>query len=204
MRVKRTDMFVSPVWEVELGFDDNFNQELLKELQQYYKDTGAESADSNIWSCHTPCIDTLNRTILAVVKELTYDMISVNYSKEGFEYLHTRGWLNYNRTGQGLPLHGHGGSKISATYYINAPENCGDLILVDPRGGVDWEKGMDGINGTKHNRITPTTGTLVFFPSFMLHSVDTNRNSQPRISLTTDISTLSPASIKYFSTLAKD
>ena len=76
--------------------------------------------------------------------------------------------------------------------------------MIDPRGGVDWEKGMDGINGTKHNRITPTTGTLVFFPSFMLHSVDTNRNSQPRISLTTDISTLSPSSIKYFSTLTKE
>jgi hypothetical protein len=78
-------------------------------------------------------------------------------------------------------------------------------MLVDPRGGVDWEKGWDlGINGTKYNRITPKTGTLVFFPSYVLHWVDRNRNSEPRISLTTDISTLSPRSIEYFANLAQE
>ena len=90
-------MFVTPVWEVDLGFDNQFIQTLLSDAQQYYKDTNVQSADSNIWSYHTECIDTLNRTILSVVKELTYDMIALNYSNEGFEYLHTRGWLNYNR-----------------------------------------------------------------------------------------------------------
>jgi Putative 2OG-Fe(II) oxygenase len=72
------------------------------------------------------------------------------------------------------------------------------LILIDPRGGVDWDKSNDGQLGSKTFAITPTTGKLVFFPSFMLHSVDSNMSNAVRISLSTDISILSQKSIEDF------
>jgi uncharacterized protein (TIGR02466 family) len=109
--------------------------------------------------------------------------------------------MNLIEPGKHLPLHGHGSSRISLTYYINAPEGCGDLILVDPRGGVNWDKGNDGVMGTKYDRITPTTGGLVFFPSYMLHSVDYNRSNENRISVTTDIVTISKSDIDYLKTI---
>lgn len=201
MNVVRNDWWVTPLWEVQTDYDEKFNNELLIEINRYYKSTGANQKDSNIWCCNTTRINQFREDILRIVKELTYDYIKPNYNE--FDYYPTRGWLNYLLPGQHLPLHCHGGSKISLTYYVNAPDNSGDLMLIDPRGGVDWEKGEDGISGTKFNRITPTAGKLVFFPSYVLHSVDVNKSKEPRISITTDISTLSSADIEYFKNMMK-
>jgi len=203
MNVLRREMFITPVWEVDTGFGIDFNVQLLNELNQYYQ-SGSSIDDSNIWNCITPCISKINQTILDIVKSETLGEIAVNYSNpDDIVYVHSRGHMNYHLPGTGLSIHGHGGSKISATYYINAPKGCGDLLLIDPRGGVDWEKGMDGCNGSKFNRVKPREGMLVFFPSFILHKVEENHSTEPRISLTTDISTITKANIRYFSELIK-
>ena len=52
MRVKRTDMFVTPVWEVDLGFDNQFIQTLLSDAQQYYKDTNVDRKSTRLNSSH--------------------------------------------------------------------------------------------------------------------------------------------------------
>ena len=198
MNILKREMFVTPVWEVDTGFSSEFNLQLLDELSAYYR-TGPDSADSNIWTCDTPLIKQLNRTIVDIVKYETLADVGINYSSANdVVYMHTRGWMNYHQPGESLAIHGHGGSKISATYYVNAPKDCGDLLLIDPRGAVDWEKGMDGCNGSKFNRVRPREGMLVFFPSYILHTVECNNSTAPRISVTTDISTITQASIQYF------
>jgi hypothetical protein len=198
MNILKREMFVTPVWEVDTGLGAEFNAQLLDELNAYYR-TGPGPADSNIWTCDTPQIKRLNHAILDIVKKETIADVGVNYSSvDDVVYMHTRGWMNYHQPGESLAIHGHGGSKISATYYINAPKDCGDLLLIDPRGAVDWEKGMDGCNGSKFNRVRPTAGMLVFFPSYVLHTVERNNSTAPRISVTTDISTITQASIQYF------
>lgn len=199
MNCVQYDMFVTPVWEAQTDYTKDFNDELLCEIQSYYANNNTRPKDSNIWLSDTPCINKLKTDMLQVVRNNTFKHLYKEY--EEFDYYHTRGWMNFIRPGEHLPLHGHGSSRISLTYYINAPKGCGDLILVDPRGGINWEKGNDGVMGTKYNRLTPTTGWLVFFPSFMLHSVDYNRSNENRISVTTDIITVSKADIDYLKTI---
>lgn len=199
MHCTKTDMFVTPVWEVETGYSENFNVELLKEIQNFHKKTQTNGKDSNIWLSNSPRINELRSVTLDLVKKYTYQYIHQEFTD--FDYYHTRGWLNCVMPGDILPLHGHGASKISLTYYVNAPEACGDLILVDPRGGVNWEKGNDGVLGTKHNRVKPKTGSIVFFPSYILHSVDRNRSNEFRLSVTTDIMTISRADVDFLKTI---
>lgn len=204
MNVFRNDWWITPVWEVQTEFDDKFNQNLLLELKLYYSNESMENIkEPNIWVMQTPCIRTLNEYMIKVVTELTYDYVAHNYNE--FEYQHTRGWANYNLPGQSMGLHGHGGSKITATYYIQAEDNCGDILLVDPRGGVDWDKEIDNkLNGAKFKRITPKPSKLVFFPSYVLHSVDVNKSKNIRISLTTDMQTYSTDLVKYFIKMKKE
>ncbi|NBP55094.1 hypothetical protein EBU71_00890 [bacterium] len=198
MNVVRNDWWVTPVWEIQTDFDKSFNDNLILELKSYYTDKSMENTkEPNIWVMQTPCLKLLNDYIVKVVTELTYDYVSLNYNK--FEYQHTRGWANFNLPGQSMPIHGHGGSKITATYYIQAEENSGDLLLIDPRGGVDWDKEVyNNVNGAKFKRVTPKPGKLVFFPSYVLHSVDVNKSKDIRISLSTDMQTFSLDLIKQF------
>ena len=186
MKVTKTDMWITPVWEIQTDFGEQFNNELLKEVGQY-RDSSANGFNFNLWNADSPRLQELKKYTVKIIKAQTYDYIAPNFNE--FEFWHTRGWLNYNEPGQGMPIHGHGSPKIAMTYYIKAPENCGDLLLIDPRNGCDWDSGNDGVNGTKFNRIRPAEGKLVFFPGFVLHMVEPNRSHLPRISLTSNLGT---------------
>ena len=185
-------MWVTPVWEVQTEFSETFNNELLNEIQS--QQPFDREFNFNIWNYNSSRINLLKEYTLSVIKEATYDYVAPNFAD--FEYWHTRGWVNYNEPGTSLPIHGHGGPKIAMTYYIKAPENSGDLLLIDPRNGCDWDSGNDGVNGSKFNRIKPQEGKLVFFPGFVLHMVEENRSTQSRISLTSNLGTFDRATIE--------
>jgi hypothetical protein len=200
MKITRNDWWITPVWEIQTDFDHNFNQQLLQEINDYFNSLPkGDGFNTNIWLCPGESVKILKETTLKIIKDETHSFIAPNYTD--FEYWHTRGWLNYNLPGRSMPIHGHGGNKIAMTYYINAPEHCGDLQIIDPRGAIDWDNGTDGVNGTKFKRIKPTESKLVFFPSYLLHQVEQNDSDQPRISLTSNISTLDSTTIKTLKSL---
>ena len=195
MKVTKTDMWVTPVWEIQTDFDHAFNQELLSEISVYCErpDRGH---NFNLWDNNTPRIQELKNYTTKIIKSCTCDYLSPTLGS--FEFWHQRGWINYNQTGQGMPIHGHGAPKIAMTYYIQVPEFSGDLLLIDPRNGCDWDSGHDGVNGTKFNRIKPVAGKLVFFPGFILHMVEPNQSNQVRISVTSNLGTVSENSAQAF------
>ena len=188
-------MWVTPVWEIQTDFDQQFNNELLDELGQYC-DPESDEGNSNIWNCDTPRVQELKKYTIKVVKSQTYDYIAPTV--KDFEFWHARGWLNYHKTGKGIPIHGHGSPKIAMTYYVKAPDNCGDLLLIDPRNGCDWDSGNDGVNGTKFNRIKPVESKLVFFPGFVLHMVEPNQSDQVRASVTSNMGTFDKSTAQAF------
>mgnify|MGYP003704904577 CR=1 FL=1 len=182
----RNDWWSTPVWEIQTPFDEEFNNQLLIEFEEY---TGPRNnLTYNIWKASGKNIAILNEYTCKVVKEACAEFIRPIYGDSDFE--HKRGWVNYNPPGQGIPVHCHGTPQIAMTYYVKTPEKCGDLLLIDPRGGaIGWDMGMDTVSGSKFNRIKPKESKLVFFPAFVLHSVETNRSSNYRISLSSNMGT---------------
>ena len=90
--------------------------------------------------------------------------------------------------GEGLEVHGHTESAIAATYYIQAPEGCGELVLFDSSNAIDWKNTtLTGTPVVKERRIKPIEGKLVFTPSYVLHGVTENKSNDLRISLSTDL-----------------
>src|SRR5258708_7318079 len=101
-----------------------------------------------------------------------------------------RGWININRTGNSNTLHSHPGCFLSATYYVSVPEKMkgGELYFRDPRGpavamyetpGIDLPWVGSGIGVP----ITPSTGKLVIFPSWLEHRVEPFEGEGDRISI---------------------
>jgi uncharacterized protein (TIGR02466 family) len=191
MNIIINEWWTTPVWEVQTDFTTDFNDRLLDEIDKYKPSNVNEY---NLWQIESECISKLKDFTKKIVKELTYEYI---YPTLGdFEYWHTRGWINHNKPGQSMAIHGHGGPKIAMTYYIKAPENCGDLLVIDPRNGCDWDSGMDGVNGSKFKRVKPAESKLVFFPGFLLHSVEENKSKYDRISLTSNMGTFDKATFE--------
>ena len=100
-----------------------------------------------------------------------------------------RGWLNANRPGEAEQPHHHGNSNMIGVFYIQTPENSGGLMFIDPRGSTamtstEFENYNGKIqSGRAYKRIVPKEGLLIFFPSHLIHYVETNQSRMTRLSL---------------------
>ena len=108
-----------------------------------------------------------------------------------------RGWINVNKPGDFNTLHSHPGCFLSATYYVKVPAGMkgGEIYFRDPRGpavamyetpGIDlpWIGSGMGIP------ITPATGKLLIFPSWLEHRVEAFAGDGERISIAFNASNL--------------
>jgi uncharacterized protein (TIGR02466 family) len=101
------------------------------------------------------------------------------------------GWININKQGGWNTPHCHFGA-FSAVYYAWAQADQGALQLVD-RDNVKTSlfnpatvHSFNGANSSNYT-ITPMTGRLVIFPSWVLHYVESNPTDAERISLAFNI-----------------
>jgi len=101
-----------------------------------------------------------------------------------------RGWINVNRAGNSNLLHSHPGCFLSATYYVKVPAEMkgGEIYFRDPRGpavamyetpGIELPWVGSGVGVP----ISPATGHLLIFPSWLEHRVERFEGVGERISI---------------------
>ena len=89
-------------------------------------------------------------------------------------------WSIINPPGSANRAHVHPGSIWSGVYYVQTPENCGDIEFIDPRISQTMSPARY-IPNKKRPRacwskvsITPNAGKLLIFPSWLYHAVSPN------------------------------
>jgi len=105
-------------------------------------------------------------------------------------------WANVNREGHGNALHGHPGSFWSAVYWVDDggygedPGVGGELEFLDPRGLTPSlyspllrMRIKDCLSAGFSTALTPSSGTLLMFPSWLLHAVKRFNGPRTRISV---------------------
>lgn len=99
-----------------------------------------------------------------------------------------RAWINVFPPGAQEAQHSHDGSLLSASYYVEAPPNCGNLIFPDPVGARRahraWSQTMGLTFFTQSEAaFAPQPGRMIMFESWAEHSVQCNKSDKARISL---------------------
>ena len=190
LKLDQNPVWQTPVWSVQTPFDDQFNQALLDEIYSIGKaiTTGADTEPhDSLWNYNRPCLDQLKQYIIATVTQVTQASIpevgALNMSVDSYMC-----WANIREPGEALEVHAHSDSAVAATYFIQAESNAGDLVLFDTSKCIDWSQGtLSTTPELTTQRITPVPGKLVFFPSYVLHTVEQNCSDQLRITLTCDL-----------------
>jgi uncharacterized protein (TIGR02466 family) len=183
MVTTKHEWWSTPVWEIETGLPESFNLKLDAEINSLVVD---KDQPFNIWNYKKPCLMELKEIITKHVNEVADGLFNDNFD---FKPQLSRGWVNRQRTGEGMLLHDHGNSVMAITYYIKAPAGSGDLLLIDPRASHIWDRQRENnVDGIRHKRITPTPSKLVIFPAYILHMVENNKSPNVRVSLSTNIS----------------
>lgn len=173
----RKDLFATPVWEYDLSFN---TQGLIKYINSL---NTSPSTEFDLWEyCKPNCPLTV---IKAVVEGYAKNSISELYPSATVNM--DRAWVNTQYKNQGLLPHDHGVPLVGCLY-LQTKDTTGDLMLIDPRGSVNWKVVEEnGYSGMKAVRVTPTDGKLIFFPGYVTHYVTENHSETPRMSLAMNI-----------------
>jgi uncharacterized protein (TIGR02466 family) len=106
-------------------------------------------------------------------------------------------WFNINKKGSYNVHHAHPGATFSAVWYLTAPNNCGSIQFHRPdREVCDW---LEPQHNNPYNFYTwfeePAVGKMLFFPSYLVHSVEESHSDEDRISVAINFRT--PRLIDY-------
>lgn len=97
-------------------------------------------------------------------------------------------WCNINNNDYIDSPHFHSDAFLSAVYYVKAEKNCGDIEFTSPIVSLPYiinNKHIEQYNTCNSYtwKITPKTGLLIIFPSWLTHFVYKNKSNVDRISI---------------------
>ena len=171
-------MFATPIWKFKLENSESINKTLTRIAPDF--DGG------NYFTSDVPPIlelkDFVEGKIIEVTKELGWDASNLNIQAR----------QNVTMPGGCDTPHHHPTCYIVAVYYMKVPEKSGGIMFHDPRGSVIWRDkqantGITYCDARPFHRIIPEPGTLLIFPGYLVHSVETNLSDDVRISVVCDI-----------------
>jgi uncharacterized protein (TIGR02466 family) len=96
-------------------------------------------------------------------------------------------------------VHIHSGSDFSVVYYPLVPKDSGNITFISPNDLISFwwsnflktnkrnDKEYTNCFTADYTELTPNTGDLIIFPSWLKHGVSTNNSSKDRISISFNI-----------------
>jgi uncharacterized protein (TIGR02466 family) len=108
-----------------------------------------------------------------------------------------RAWINIFRPGAQEAQHSHDGSLLSCSYYVEAPKDCGCIVMPDPIGARRSYREFTKTAGSdlptrREIAVEPQPGRLVMFESWLPHYVQCNKSDQVRISIAMNLREAAP------------
>ena len=108
-----------------------------------------------------------------------------------------RSWINIFKPGAQEAQHSHDGSLFSCSYYVDAPKDCGCIVIPDPIGARRSYREFTKTAGTdvltrREIAVEPQPGRLVMFESWLPHYVQCNKSDEVRISIAMNLREAAP------------
>ena len=142
----------------------------------YYKPEAQVLADAGL--------DELERFVLTAATTFLEKALRLSPRRLEIE----RSWINVFKPGAQEAQHSHDGSVLSCSYYVEAPKDCGCIVMPDPIGARRSYREFTKTAGSdlltrREIAVEPQPGRLVMFESWLPHYVQCNKSNQARISI---------------------
>jgi len=95
-------------------------------------------------------------------------------------------WANVNAPGAGHPAHDHPNNYLSGVYYVRTHPEANTINFLDPRPqAAVIRPPVTALTAENTEQVVVQVhdGTLLIFPAWLRHAVDSNRSGRLRISL---------------------
>ncbi len=177
--------FPTNIYAKDVQLDNNL---LTHQIMNWSKvDEGVKKTNMNGW--HSPTTMHQKEEYTPLIKEL-YNMMHEVWKEEWLDRKPFLGnmWANINYSGGYNRPHIHPNSLFSGVYYVKTQDNCGNLVVNDPRPGIQTTmpsrvKGRPPKDLWREAHIAPYTGRIIMFPAWLWHAVENNNSNDTRISV---------------------
>ena len=205
------NLFPTSIYHKDLNLDSVVKKEMINKIYNL-KDKQKGSSVSNSGGWHSSEISLfsldefkiLNKKINECLKELidTYyyklksfrsgGRFPIKNRFEDFDLndLIVENWAIVNGYGHSNHIHNHPNNWLSGVYYLSVPPNSGNLRFLDMISSrmhegyfytpSNLEEELSGI-------VVPKNDSLVIFPAWLPHAVDTNKSDEDRIVISFNI-----------------
>ena len=168
------------------------NQYLEQKIIQWsQQDKGEQKTNAGGWHSTTD----MNKK--EEYNPLTKELFNMQYEIYQKEYLSLKPvlgnmWANINYPGCYNRPHIHPNALFSGVYFIKTPQKSGNLMVYDPRPGVQMTMPTRKQGEIKNSyppelwrevHYEPVAGRCIMFPSWLWHEVKPNQSNDIRISV---------------------
>lgn len=123
-----------------------------------------------------------------------FDLLCAHNNYKDLKINVINAWANVNRFKDFNISHHHDRSNWSCVYYVRVPEDCGNIVFIDPRISRSMAKennlvmNYENLSQSSEYYVHPLEGGVVVFPSWLVHYVEPNQSDSPRISISFNVS----------------
>jgi uncharacterized protein (TIGR02466 family) len=205
MKAELRSYFATPVALATLADAEALNQELRRViLERERQDEGVHHSNLGGWQSNWDMEHWGGepvRRLLDAGRELATRLTSDRSGRAVRIAWKTNAWANINRRGHGNEFHTHPGCYWSGTYYVDDggigedPSLGGEFEMQDPRGVAPAMYAPllgfavpGGQSAGASELISPRSGQIVLFPSWLAHAVRPYRGERERISIAFNLS----------------
>lgn len=188
--------FATPIWRFEFSDYEALNAEILEHLERLGWDRLDERQRAAVDASHSfsedrfvtveevPAIGIILEYFIkgcnAIARERNWDIREQEVSLQNY-------WVHATLPGEITQHHDHKPGVLSGVYYVDKPENSGDLVFVDVNPYHEYRPAV--LPGTSDPISRPEVtmpaadGTMLVFPSWLPHKVARNDSDRRRVSV---------------------
>ena len=130
-----------------------------------------------------------------LITDILYDLFENSINKLFQQKLQILNhWININGPNSYNIMHDHPMCDLSGVYYINVPENSGNIYFQSPHNFVANAElfsynaqARQDLKQYIQMDIKPKDGLLLIFPAYLQHGVTVNQSNEDRISISFNI-----------------
>ena len=180
--------FPTMIYIKDVPDSENLNKYLEPKIIQWsQQDKGEQKTNAGGW--HSKTNMNQKEEYNPLTREL-FNMQEEIYEKEKLSRKPVLGnmWANINYPGCFNRPHIHPNALFSGVYFIKTPQKSGNLMVYDPRPGVQMtmpnrKEGKLSPELWREVHYEPKAGRCIMFPSWLWHEVKPNKSNDTRISV---------------------
>ena len=194
-KLKKTDpIFSAPLSMFEIDNSASLNKKLISESRAWRKEQKGANISNHGDSWHSPDglmmrsdpgFSEISKIIPQIAAQYALQ-INPKLDIQNFRF-EANAWVNINRQGGYNTVHHHGKYHASGVYYIKQPEKTTDpsgmIELINSRFDHHIYSEIGGQAFAPSVKMRPPVGSMLVFPSTLLHFVYPNEAEEERISL---------------------